>query len=87
MQVCKLYQRLTSRVDIWAVQRVTRNDLYIRGKILIEGSQLRSLAGGLTADNRTDLGRFYTGQRASHSYQGDFHVATYRARIARLSSQ
>jgi len=50
-------QRLTSRIDIWAVQRVTRNDLYIRGKILIEGSQLRSFAGGLTADNRTDLGR------------------------------
>ena len=67
MQACRLYQRLTSRIDIRAMQRVTRNDFYVRGKVLIECSQLWSFAGGLATDNRTGFGRFYTGQRASYS--------------------
>lgn len=52
----KPYQRLSLRIDFGSVQRVARYDLYIGRQVFFECCKLRGLAGGLTTDDRTDLG-------------------------------
>ena len=49
-------QWLTSRVNIWAVQRVTGNDFNVFWEMLLESRNLWSFAGCLATNNGTLLG-------------------------------
>ena len=51
----RAHQRLTFWINVWAVEGMTGNNVDIFWQMLLESSDLRSFAGGLTSNDSTLL--------------------------------
>lgn len=52
------YERLAFRVYAWPMEGVAGYDADVGREVLLEGCDFRGFAGGLTADNGADFGRW-----------------------------
>lgn len=76
------HQRLSSGIDLWAVQRVYRNNADILGQMILKSRYLGSLARSLTTDNRSNLGRC-----AGESVHGGTRIQGQSYKDQRLSQR